>query len=221
MLVALDFPKDLPEKMNVYLYGEAMDWLIPALVLIAWACFNWMNSKGSSSALTEAEVLEVDKALFPVQVGDSLSELVTANFVSGAPVLFTDIDGVFHRNQNESFERLGEIRALCKAIPHLQLVLSSSWRHDSDERYLKGKLKDLYPRVVGATPILSAQAYRRQKEVITFCKYHQVETFLVIDDTSTFFEPGWDKLYLTDKSKGFTLSDIDEVARYFSCETRR
>lgn len=199
-----------------------MTWVITFLVLSVWTYF-CRNSKSKRRAdqFTFEDVVEIDvpKPIFPVNREDHLSQLVTADFKTSGPVIFMDIDGVFHRYQNESFERLSEIKALCQAVPELQIVLSSSWRHDADEQYIKSKMKDLYTRVVGATPILSPQSFRRQKEVLTFCKYYQVKTFLVVDDTSTHFEPDWDKLYLTDKSTGFLKSDTEVVSQYFHKKT--
>ncbi|MEZ8733773.1 HAD domain-containing protein [Vibrio sp. 10N.239.312.D08] len=165
------------------------------------------------------ELMPKPDPLFPVSKLDRPSNLITVAFNPNKPTIFIDIDGVFHRYQNESFECRHFFEALVEEFSELQFVLSSTWRHDADQEYLENKFGSaLSSRLVGATPFLSGRPYRRQCEIEQFVNDLRLSNYIVIDDTAEIFTGQWDKLVLCDKSEGFSSFESNLV-RDWLCRT--
>jgi len=116
-------------------------------------------------------------------------------------VLFLDIDGVCHPADacgpmpdgsvfgENLFRWAGPLLQMLQEMPHVQVVLHSSWRHSYKE--LAKLLADLPPalaaRVVGVTPV---EVYERQESIEAYIRRHQVQHFVAIDDAKYYFDEG-------------------------------
>lgn len=134
-------------------------------------------------------------------------------------VLFLDFDGVIHKCQNESFERMYLIEKLLDASPSMFIFISSSWRECGSITYLKSLFRSPYrDRVIGATPSLclpSGGIGVRAAECEEFVARHQVKAFICLDDDTTLFPPEYPHLIRTDYYTGVKEKDItDLIARY-------
>lgn len=114
-------------------------------------------------------------------------------------VLFLDIDGPLHPAGacgpmpdgtvfgEDLFRWVGPLLGLLEELPHVNVVLHSSWRYayGGDLRRL---LEDLPPalasRVVGVTPL---KVQGRQESIEAYVRRHQVEHFAAVDDAGHHF----------------------------------
>lgn len=140
-------------------------------------------------------------------------------------VLFLDFDGVVHKCQNESFERMHLIERLLDASPSMFIVISSSWRECGSITYLKSLFRSPYrDRVIGATPSLylpSGSIGVRAAECEDFVIRHKVKAFICLDDDATLFPPEYPHLFRTDYYTGVNEKDLtDLIARYNVLMTR-
>lgn len=117
-------------------------------------------------------------------------------------VLFLDVDGICHPANacgpaadgslfGEGLFRWAQpLLDLLEDLPHVDVVLHSSWRHAYGGD-LSRLLKDLPPalaaRVVGVTPLKVAG---RQASIEAYVKRHQVQRFVAVDDQPFYFETG-------------------------------
>lgn len=162
--------------------------------------------------------------LINIDVDEILSqEELTAGLWEPLPsihvVLFLDFDGVVHKCQNESFERMYLIERLLDASPSMFIVISSSWRECGSITYLKSLFSSPYRgRVIGATPSLylpSGGIGVRAAECENFVTRHKVKAFICLDDDATLFPPGYPHLFRTDYYTGINEKDVtDLIARY-------
>lgn len=116
-------------------------------------------------------------------------------------VLFLDIDGVCHPANacgpmpdgslygDDLFRWISPLLRLLDEMPHVDVVLHSSWRHS--HKALSGLLADLPPalaaRVSGVTP---PKTVARQASIEAYVRRHQVQRFVAIDDASYHFDEG-------------------------------
>lgn len=88
------------------------------------------------------------------------------------------------------FRWIGPLLALLDEMPHVEVVLHSSWRH-SYKGDLQRLLQDLPPalaaRVVGVTPL---KILARQESIEAYVRRHRVERFVAIDDARHYFDEG-------------------------------
>lgn len=79
---------------------------------------------------------------------------------------------------------------LLDEMPHVEVVLHSSWRH-SYRGDLKRLFQDLPPalaaRVVGVTPL---KVYGRQESIEAYVRRHRVQRYVAIDDAAGYFDEG-------------------------------
>lgn len=117
-------------------------------------------------------------------------------------VLFLDIDGVCHPADacgpmpdgsvfgEDLFRWVAPLLRLLEEMPHVEVVLHSSWRH-SYRGDFKRLLKDLPPalaaRVVGVTPV---KVLDRQESIEAYVRRYRVERFVAIDDAAYYFKEG-------------------------------
>jgi hypothetical protein len=109
-------------------------------------------------------------------------------------VLFLDIDGICHPADacgpmpdgsvfgQELFRWVAPLLHLLDEMPHVEVVLHSSWRH-AYRGDLARLLQDLPPalaaRVVGVTPL---KVLDRQESIEVYVRRYRIEHFAAIDD---------------------------------------
>lgn len=114
-------------------------------------------------------------------------------------VLFLDIDGCCHPADacgpmpdgtvfgENLFRWVDPLLQLLREMPHVDVVLHSSWRHSYKE--LPKLLADLPPalaaRVVGVTPV---KIVDRQASIEAYVRRHRLERFVAFDDAAYHFD---------------------------------
>ena len=172
----------------------------------------------SESQTTEQNNSDSDSMvpILPVRIGRAMSTLQYADINRDTPTIFLDIDGVCHRNLNESFERIPLLESFL-TTHHCQIVISSTWRETCDEAYLASALGEtVWSCVVGFTPKLPfcEGVYHRQSEVETFAGYFGLQYFIALDDDR--YEFGHDaKVHFTNKKTGLVRSDIQKLIDWY------
>lgn len=129
-------------------------------------------------------------------------------------LLFLDFDGVTHPNtfHAQEFCYLPLLESLLRRQPNVGVVISSSWREESDFERLRAPFsEDLRARVIACAPVLSEGRSDggRWREIELFFTENALMgmPFLILDDEARLFPEGLDELYLTDSS-GLTEIDI-------------
>lgn len=129
-------------------------------------------------------------------------------------LLFLDIDGVLH-----PVDRAGGVFS-CKPLfeetmqefPHIEIVVSSSWRIDHTLDQLRGFFSpDIGQRIIGVTPDFNIPGfdldyrYLRQKEIEAWLKSNgrQDARWIALDDTDWMFRSDCEHLLLVDGKVGF------------------
>lgn len=145
-------------------------------------------------------------------------------------ILFLDIDGVLHpkpvlgrSGETDLFCSLHLLEDVLREAPHVQVVISSSWRehHPLDEirEYFS---PDLRERIVGATPLPPLASmpehladFPRQAECAAWLARYRPPgtTWLAIDDMAEDFAPRCAQLLLIDGSVGLTSESATELLR--------
>lgn len=118
----------------------------------------------------------------------------------GRTVLFLDIDGPCHPADacgpmpdgsvygEGLFRWVQPLIDLLEELPHVEVVLHSSWRHTykGDLERLKADLPSaLAARVSGVTPV---KVLQRQASIEAYVRRYKVERFVAIDDSVYAFE---------------------------------
>lgn len=120
-------------------------------------------------------------------------------------VLFLDIDGICHPANacgpmpdggvygEDLFRWIAPLIALLNEMPHVDVVVHSSWRHSYDAvpKLLADLPAALAARVVGVTPL---NIYGRQESIEAYVRRHRVQQFVAIDDARYAFSddmPSW------------------------------
>jgi hypothetical protein len=124
-------------------------------------------------------------------------------------VLFLDIDGLCHPAEacgpmpdgtvfgEDLFRWIEPLLQLLEEMPHVDVVLHSSWRHAYGgdlQRLLQDIPPALAARVVGVTPL---RILDRQTSIEAYVKRHRVEHFVAIDDAEYQFDAGLPWLVLS------------------------
>lgn len=80
----------------------------------------------------------------------------------GEVILFLDFDGVLHSDWDRApipFQRMPLITELLRTLPHVNVVLTTSWREqDPIEKLRLHFAEDLRHRVIGSTPVMNTNA---------------------------------------------------------------
>lgn len=118
--------------------------------------------------------------------------------------IFLDFDGVMHRADNGSLERMPELSLLLEAIPDALIILSTNWRLNASREYLLGLFpKNLRHRIAGANPDFSdGLPAQRERECLAFARSAGITRFIAIDDDPDWFSPHCKFLVLTDRYVG-------------------
>jgi len=142
-------------------------------------------------------------------------------------ILFLDFDGVTHPEPGlkaDEFCALPLIEDVLRGCPHVEVVISSSWRTVFSLEQLRGFFSvDLAQRVVGVTPSSkstsdawlpsSSVVYEREFECESWMRQNREwgTPWLAIDDRPHWFRPDCTDLLLTSPKVGFCQSDQDTL----------
>ncbi|KZC30051.1 MULTISPECIES: HAD domain-containing protein [unclassified Rhodanobacter] len=129
-----------------------------------------------------------------------------------AIALFLDFDGVLHRAENGSFERMPQLVTLMQRFPQLHIVLSTNWRLHARRLQLLDYFPDaIHERLIGVTPYLpSSWPPRRERECHAFAHRAGLTRYVALDDDASGYSEGCSFLVLTDRYVGL---DDDAVSR--------
>lgn len=125
-------------------------------------------------------------------------------------ILALDFDGVLHRIRGPAFEHLPRFESILRQFPEVDIVVSSSWREAYTwDHILNYFSEDLHRRIIGATPVLSAESPQYRAHV----RHSEIRKFLVdsgrdphrwiaLDDDASLFPPMCEQLVLCDAQRG-------------------
>lgn len=127
--------------------------------------------------------------------------------------IYLDFDGVLHPIPTKAgpLEFIHLFEGVLREFPHVEVVISSSWRKDFDFETLQGFFaEDVSRQVIGITPDLGLR--RRVHEIKAHLKesgYHG--PFIVLDDAAGEFPKNYPPLILCEASVGLTFELLDEL----------
>lgn len=139
-------------------------------------------------------------------------------------VLFLDFDGVMHPefcHESKHFVHLDTFETVIRAAPHVELVISSTWRQKRSLDELKALFTaDVAARIIGATPLYAQLedvpdalvGYKREAECKNWLRQHgrTAQEWLAVDDRSWNFRPFNRHVFLVDGEVGL---DADAGAK--------
>ena len=127
-------------------------------------------------------------------------------------ILFCDFDGVLHpASGSDQFNQAHRMGALLRDFPHIDVVLSTSWREGYPYDVLRNVFgEDLSHRVIGKTPVISQKEapfrpYVRYREIQLWLQHHTREAkrgHVILDDDRVQFPPDCPSLILCDPATG-------------------
>lgn len=127
--------------------------------------------------------------------------------------IYLDFDGVLHPIPTKAgpFEFIHLFEGVLREFPHVEVVISSSWRIDFDLETLQGFFaEDVSLQVVGITPNLALR--RRVHEIRAHLKESNYRgPFIVLDDAAGEFPKNYPPLILCETSVGLTSTLLDEL----------
>jgi hypothetical protein len=148
-------------------------------------------------------------------------------------VLFLDFDGVTHPDPckpGEYFCQLGLIEEVLRDFAQVQIVISSSWRHELSQLPLPEQLEalqrpfspDIRSRVIGVTPDLWPNAWERavnpydhrERECVAWLREHggEAQPWIAIDDRPHWFSPHCRQLLVVeDQTVAFTADHARQL----------
>lgn len=130
-------------------------------------------------------------------------------------ILFLDFDGVMHRCQNESFERMPLLEEILAKCPKMLIVISSSWRETMAIEGLRLLFSTLYrERIIGVTPSIkntSGKSYIRHEECLFFAEEAGINRFIIVDDELQKFPPCCEELISTEYRIGLTEKTVENI----------
>ncbi len=127
-------------------------------------------------------------------------------------VLFLDFDGVLHPRTSGTCRHLPALEQVLQRHPHVQVVVSSTWKHQNTLEDLRGWFSPhLQHRVVDVTPDVSPCAFQRQVEIQAWLDHHPAQHWLALDDEPALYRPNCPWLLLTDPTTGLTSDDLKNL----------
>jgi hypothetical protein len=143
-------------------------------------------------------------------------------------ILFLDFDGVLHPAANahssgsDLFCSLHLLEGVLRQVPHVEVVISSSWRECHGLAELREFFaQDLRDRIIDVTPLRftasklprEAVGFKRHAECMDWLRRRRAaETrWIAIDDQPWLWAPLCPHLLLIDGSVGLTASDAQEL----------
>ena len=141
--------------------------------------------------------------------------------------LFLDFDGVthpLHCHESKHFSCLHGLEEVLREMPSVEVVISSTWRHQYSLHKLKSRFSvDIADRIAGVTPTMPdftqlperLCGFPRHAECLQWMRTHRLpfDAWLAIDDRPYLFEPFFDGLVVTESRFGATTETL-EVLRY-------
>ena len=145
-------------------------------------------------------------------------------------ILFLDADGVLHPQTNYRDElllcRLPLLEDVLRARPHVDVVVSSTWRSTRTLAELQAIFSDdIAPRIIGMTPdwravqvAAASGTYVRQAEIEAwlYAASRGWEQWLAVDDQPHLFRPFCPNLIRTNPETGLTEADCILLAQRLS-----
>jgi 2-C-methyl-D-erythritol 4-phosphate cytidylyltransferase len=129
--------------------------------------------------------------------------------------IYLDFDGCLHRTGRDKtmFEHIDAFALILRDHPHVEVVITSSWR----EEFSLSQLRDFFPndiatRVADVTPVLVGAT--RHDEIMQHLQDTRFDgDYIVIDDDQREFPQGWPPLLLCDPNCGLDSKKRDELCR--------
>ncbi len=149
-------------------------------------------------------------------------------------VLFVDFDGVLHPefcHESKHFMHRDAFEAVVRAFPHIELVISSTWRLQRPLNVLKALFsEDVAARVIGTTPLYAEledvpdtlEGYQREAECRSWLRQHgrAAQEWLALDDRSWNFRPFNRNVFLVDGHVGLDACAAENlIARIRGAQT--
>lgn len=147
-------------------------------------------------------------------------------------ILMLDFDGVLHpepcRDPRLHFTRLPMLEGVVREFPHVEIVITSTWREQRNLEELRSIFSaDIAHRVIGATPSCNdhvelAEAigptYRRSIEIEAYLRATGTpwSPWLALDDKPYWFRPFCKNLILCNPKMGITETTLDEMRKRIS-----
>jgi hypothetical protein len=140
-------------------------------------------------------------------------------------ILFVDFDGVLHPefcHEAKHFIHRDTFEDVVRAFPHIELVISSTWRLQRPLHVLKDLFSnDVAARVIGTTPLYAELAdvpdtlegYPREAECRSWLRQHgrAAQEWLAVDDRSWNFRPFNRNVFLVDGYVGLDASAAENL----------
>lgn len=141
-------------------------------------------------------------------------------------ILFLDFDGVMHPefcHESKHFVHRDTFEAVMRAVPDVELVISSTWRHKRSLPELQALFTaDVAARIVGATlPYTQLEdvpdalvGYEREAECRNWMVQHgrASQEWLAVDDRSWNFRPFNPHVFLVDGEVGLDAGAAAKLA---------
>lgn len=149
-------------------------------------------------------------------------------------ILFLDFDGVTYPEFCDPvgyFCRLPAIEAVLREYPHVEIVVSSTWRLDFDDeaestiQMRKHFSFDIASRVVGVTPDIRSPEQKkaprtwvtglRERECLAWLQHYRIAgtPWIALDDTQACISEDRTQVMIVDGATGFLSEHEDEFGR--------
>ncbi len=145
-------------------------------------------------------------------------------------LIFLDVDGVLNTEADWA-RRVYSLNSRCvatftemlKALPHPEIVLSSTWRNGiardgTTAVHIDDLIRALSP--AGITRLdrtAVAPDGSRSKEIDHYLRRHPADEYIILDDDPSLFELGakTPHLYLTSAKTGLTEADVKKIRKQY------
>lgn len=126
-------------------------------------------------------------------------------------LLFLDFDGVLHpRATKNLFIHIPRIEGVLRDFPHVQVVISSSWREETHPHEIQAMFsEELRHRIIGTTPLVDIDyppgpIGSREEEIHIYMAQPECvgNQWLALDDEASLFSPECPNLILCNSLTG-------------------
>lgn len=145
-------------------------------------------------------------------------------------LLFLDVDGVLHPHVGFRSDlvmcRLPMLEGVLRALPAVEVVISSTWRMTRTLDELKALFsEDIKPRIIGKTPNWkdisndeSFGTFQLEAEIKAWLNVsgRAWESWIALDDQPSLYRPFCKNLILTDSAMGLTQDDCQLLTKRLS-----
>ena len=140
-------------------------------------------------------------------------------------IIFLDFDGVLHPvlcNPEKFFSRREEFENTIRKLENVEIVISSSWRHQYEfEELVNFFSLDIQRLISGCTrSVLESKVTKRYDEIMDYLIHYdrEDEEWIAIDDSREEFPENCPNLILCNRHKGF---DVESAASLVLTSTKR